>query len=269
MKTSASLSFLAVWLLAPATIAEAQNPPASGAAAASATRPAAPAIAPATAATEPDAGFVSIFDGQTLTNWDGDPKYWRVEGGTIVGEITPETIVKRNTFIIWRGGQPADFELKIAYRISAQGNSGINYRSIELTDAPWSLAGYQADIDGPAKNRAGVRHTGQNYEERGRTFLARRGQAIRIDPGAKLATVGSLGETTALAGHIAEDNWNEYHLIARGTTLTHILNGHVMSIVTDDDPKQRRLDGWIGMQVHVGPPMKVEFRNIRLKKIGP
>lgn len=229
--------------------------------------PAAANSAAAKPATEPDAGFVSIFDGKSLVGWDGDPTYWRVENSCLVGEITPATIVKRNTFVIWRGGSPADFELKLEYRISDQGNSGVNYRSVELTDAKWSLAGYQADIDGPGKNRAGVRHTGQNYEERGRTFLARRGEVIRVDPGAKLATVGSVGDTNELAKHIKEGDWNEYHLIARGHVLTHILNGKVMSVVIDDDAKNRRADGLIGVQVHVGPPMKVEYRNIRLKTL--
>jgi Domain of Unknown Function (DUF1080) len=223
--------------------------------------------AAATVSTEKDAGFVSIFDGKTLAGWDGDPKYWRVENGSIVGEITPETIIQRNTFIIWRGGAPADFELKIEYRISAQGNSGINYRSVELTDARWSLAGYQADIDGPERNRPPLRHTGQNYEERGRTFLARRGEIVRVDPGARLAVVGSVGESAALATTIRNDDWNEFHLIARGHVLTHILNGRVMCVVADDDPLNRRDDGLIGVQVHVGPPMKVEFRNIRLKTL--
>src|SRR5262245_43856775 len=75
-----------------------------------------------------ESGFKSIFDGQTLDGWEGDPKYWRVENGTLTGEVTPETILKRNTFIIWRGGTPGDFELKADYRITAAGNSGINYR---------------------------------------------------------------------------------------------------------------------------------------------
>jgi hypothetical protein len=226
-----------------------------------------PAMIATTAGATPDAGFVSIFDGKTLAGWDGDPKYWRVENGCLVGEITPETIIKRNTFIIWRGGAPGDFELKVEYRISAQGNSGINYRSVQLTDAAWSMAGYQADIDGPEKNKPPLRHTGQNYEERGRTFLARRGEIVRIDPGAKLVLVGSLGDSPALAGFIKNDDWNEYHLIARGNVLTHILNGHVMSVAVDDDVKNRRADGLIGVQVHVGPPMKVEYRNFRLKTL--
>jgi hypothetical protein len=227
-------------------------------------QPAAPALAaPPTA----DTGFVSIFDGKTLAGWDGDPKYWRVENGCLVGEITPETIIKRNTFIIWRGGSPRDFELDVEYRISAKGNSGINYRSIQLTDAPWSLAGYQADIDGPEKNKPPLRHTGQNYEERGRTFLARRGEMVRVDDTAKPTVIASLGDSEALKAFIKDDGWNEFHLIIRGNILTHILNGHVMSVVIDDDTKNRRFDGLIGVQVHVGAPMKVEYRNFLLKQL--
>jgi hypothetical protein len=220
---------------------------------------------PATVATA--AGFVPIFDGKSLAGWDGDPKYWRVENGCLVGEITPETIVKRNTFIIWRGGTPRDFELKVQYRISAHGNSGINYRSIQLTDAPWSLAGYQADIDGAQRNKPPLRYTGQNYEERGRTFLARRGEMVEIDASAKPTVIGSLGHEAELARFINDDGWNEYHIIARGNTITHILNGHVMSVVIDDDAQHRRFDGLIGVQVHVGPPMKVEYRSFLLKTL--
>ena len=168
---------------------------------------------------------------------------------------------------IWRGGAPGDFELKVEYRVSDRGNSGINYRSVELTDAKWSLAGYQQDIDGSARNKPPLRHTGQNYEERGRTFLALRGQAVRIDPGAKLTFVGSVGDVQELAKFIKNEDWNEAHIIARGNTLTQILNGHVMCIVVDDDPQHRQAAGLIGVQVHVGPPMKVEYRNFRLKNL--
>lgn len=227
--------------------------------------PAAPPL-PAPPA-DPDAGFVPIFDGRTLDGWDGDTRYWRVEDGVLVGEITPATIVKRNTFIIWRGGEPADFELKLEYRVSADGNSGVNYRSVQLADAPWSLAGYQADIDGEGRGGARFRHTGQNYEERGRTFLARRGELVRVDPGGRPAIIGSLGDKDALAAVIRAGDWNEYHLIARGHVLTHLLNGRVMSVVIDDDTAARRARGLLGVQVHVGPPMKIEFRRIRLKQL--
>ena len=139
-------------------------------------------LAFSTLAAEPDAGFEPIFDG-TLKHWEGDPTYWRAENGVLIGEVKPETLLKKNSFIIWRGGELADFELKLEYRVSDQGNSGINYRSIQVPDpeTKWAMQGYQADIDGQERNRPPLRHTGQNYEERGRTFLARRGEMVRVD----------------------------------------------------------------------------------------
>ena len=209
-------------------------------------------------------GFTPIFDGKTLANWEGDPKYWRVESGSLVGEITPETLIKSNTFIIWRGGAPADFELKADYRITSGGNSGINYRSVVVPDAvtpanKFAMRGYQADIDG--QNR----YTGQNYEEKGRLFLALRGQTTHVVGGRKPIVLSSVGDPKALAEFITSD-WNAYHLIARGNVLTHILNGHLMCSVMDDDVPNRMAKGLVGVQVHVGPPMKVEYRNFRLKE---
>lgn len=215
---------------------------------------------PVPAATD-DATWRPIFDGQSLTGWEGDPRYWRVENSCIVGEVTPATLLKENTFLIWRSGVTRDFELKVEYRISERGNSGINYRSVPVPGLPFALAGYQADIDG--QNR----YTGQNYEERGRTFNALRGQITRIPAGKKAEVIGSVGEAKELERFIRNGDWNEYHLIARGNTLIHLLNGHVMSVVVDEDPANRRLEGLLGVQVHVGPPMKVEYRNFRLKAL--
>ena len=109
---------------------------------------------------EADSGFVSIFDGKTLKGWTGDPVYWKVENGTMVGEITPETIVKENTFIIYDKPIEGDFELKVQFKVSDEGNSGINYRSERIEGEPFAQRGYQSDIDG--KNK----WTGQNYEEK-------------------------------------------------------------------------------------------------------
>ena len=212
-----------------------------------------------TPAPHDETGFVSIFDGKTLAGWDGDPKYWRVEEGMLVGEVTPETLLKQNSFIIWRGGVTAEFELKVQYRISLQGNSGVNYRSEEVPGKPFALRGYQADIDGA------LFYTGQNYEERGRTFLALRGDVCRADADGIARTIAAIGDKATLAAVPKKDDWNDYHLIARGNTLTHILNGIVMSIVIDDYPVRRKMSGLLGVQVHVGPPMKVEYRNFRLK----
>ena len=212
-------------------------------------------------------GFFSIFDGKTLQGWDGDARIWRVENGTIVGEVTPELNLKTNSFLIWRGGTPGEFELEAEYRISPKGNSGIQYRSIEMPDIRYAMKGYQADIDGEDRNEKGVRYTGQNYEERGRGFLAWRGQLAHIATGQKPVVLGSVGGNKELEEYIKNGDWNEFHLYVRGTTLIHILNGHVMCVFIDEDSVNRKLDGLLGIQVHVGPPMKIEFRNIRLKKL--
>jgi hypothetical protein len=203
-----------------------------------------------------------MFDGQSLAGWKGDPKYWRVEGGSMVGEVIPATLLKNNTFIIWDGAAPGDFELKAEYRISDHGNSGINYHSADVPGLPFALTGPQADIDGPNK------YTGQNYEERGRTFNAMRGQITRVRPGQKAEVIGSLGDIKELTAFIHNGEWNEYHLVVRGGTQIHILNGHVMSVVVDDEPSARHPEGKIGVQVHVGPPMKVEYRNLRWRELS-
>lgn len=212
--------------------------------------------------TNDGSGFEQIFDGKSLAGWEGDPQYWRVENGALVGEVTATNLLKVNSFIVWRGGTAGDFELKVEYRVSDKGNSGINYRSAMATNyGPWAMRGYQADIDG--KNQ----YTGQNYEEKGRTFLALRGQVTRLEDGKPPEIVSSLGSASDLLAVIKNDDWNEYHLIARGNVLTHILNGRVMSVVIDDDARNRTLNGMIGVQVHVGPPMKIEYRNFRLKQL--
>lgn len=225
-----------------------------------------------------DDGFAPIFDGKSLNGWKGDSLYWRVENGILTGEITPETILSRNSFLVWQNGAPENFELKLEYRISQDGNSGINYRSEEIPDLPHALRGYQFDIDG--KNN----YTGQNYEERRRTTLAYQGQTVVLNPLpdslSKLpvsdlvrsnswteAEIIELADVAELRSHIKNNDWNSCHLIVNGNNMKHILNGVLMSEVTDNDLLHGRRRGLIGVQVHVGPPMKVEFRNIRLKTL--
>ncbi len=205
-------------------------------------------------------GFESIFDGKTLKGWDGDTAFWRVENEVIIGESTAEKPLKANTFLIWRSGQPKDFELKLEYRINAT-NSGVQYRSVELPDVgKWVLKGYQADID--FQNT----YTGQLYEERGRGFLAMRGQMTHLQQGKK-RIIANLRSGDELKGTIKVNDWNQLHVIARGNVLTHILNGHLMAETIDDDAANRAMGGLIGFQMHVGPPMKVEYRNIWLKNL--
>jgi len=207
-----------------------------------------------------ETGFKDIFDGKSLTGWDCDPGFWRVQDGAITGETKADHQPKQNIFCIWRDGKPADFELKLQYRLT-QGNSGIQYRSIERPDvAKWVMQGYQADID------AAQQYTGQIYEERGRTFLALRGQMSYIGADAKKGSVGSLGDGEQLKAFIKNDDWNEIHIVARGNTLLQLINGHVMSALVDDDKAGRKLDGLIGIQLHVTTTgMKIEARNIRIK----
>jgi Domain of Unknown Function (DUF1080) len=206
-------------------------------------------------------GFVPIFDGNSLDKWDGDPTYWSVREHVLTGEVTPATLLKQNSFLIWRGGIPANFELKAEFRISSGGNSGINYRSVEIPGTKYLMRGYQADIDGANK------YTGQNYEERGRTFLAPRGTITYVATGAKPAIIATLGSADELKAFIKPGDWNEYHLIVRGNVLIHILNGHTMCEVIDDDAANRKFAGLIGVQVHVGPPMKIEYRSMLLKNL--
>lgn len=235
-------------------------------------------------------GFVSIFDGQTLKGWDGDPTFWRAEAGSIVGESTPEKTVVQNTFLIWRGGEPADFELKLEFRMNST-NSGVQYRSQQIPEGSqwgnekigkWVLKGYQADID------FANQYTGMLYEERGRTFLARRGmlgyvgpnQPAVPPPGQPAATpaagarpagprgrLAQLEDGDALKNHIRQNDWNQFQVIARGNVLIHILNDRVTALFIDDDVANRSMKGLLGLQLHVGAPMKIEFRNIYLKTL--
>ena len=207
-----------------------------------------------------ESGFDQIFDGHSLNGWDGDPGFWRVEGGALVGQTTTEHQPAQNTFLIWRGGSPADFELKLQYKLTGY-NSGIQFRSVELPDIKWAMKGYQADMDGEQ------RYTGQIYEERGRGFLALRGQFSYIHNGQKPGAVSSLGDDKDLKSIIKTDDWNDLHLIVRGNTIIQMLNGRVTSMLIDDDLSGRKLDGLIGIQVHLGPPMKIEVKNIRLKNL--
>jgi hypothetical protein len=194
-----------------------------------------------------ETGFKPIFDGASLKGWDCDPDFWRVESGEIVGETRADHQPPQNIFCIWKGGSPGDFELKMQYKLTGEtGNSGIQYRSVELPDvARWVMKGYQADIDGRQV------YTGQVYEERGRGFVALRGQIVYVGDGQKPGSIGSLGNEAELKNMIKTDDWNDLHIIARGNMLIQA---------------NRKMDGEIGIQLHkTTAAMKIESRKIRLK----
>ena len=201
--------------------------------------------------------FVSIFDGKTLNGWDGDPAFWRVENGVIRSESTPDNVVTRNTFLVWRGAVVKDFELKAEFRLSGT-NSGIQYRSHEMPEVgKWVLSGYQADMD------VANQYTGGMAEERGRhNSMVARGEMIRVGDDESYKLLGTLGDPNEISSSFVLNGWNTYHIIAQGNILIQIMNGRVSVIMIDEAKKARAMEGVIGLQMHQGPPFTIEYRNL-------
>jgi hypothetical protein len=205
-------------------------------------------------------GFVPMFDGTSLAGWEGDTAFWRAEGGLLVGETTAAKPLPANTFLIYTKSQPSDFELKLDFRITA-GNTGLQYRSQRAPDiGPYVLKGYQADID------FANQWTGQLYEERGRTFLALPGQATTTT-GDKPRIIGTVTPAEAIKAAVNVSGWNTLHVIARKELVVHAINGKVTAVFLDGDAAKRPTSGFIGLQLHMGPPMRAEFRNIAIKEL--
>lgn len=205
--------------------------------------------------------FRPLFDGKSLDGWRGDTEVWRVEDGAIVGETTADKTIKQNTFLVWDEGELDDFVLRLKFRISGtdRANSGIQVRSSQADNG--AMAGYQADID-----RSGT-FIGIVYDERtGRGILAKRGQKVSIDKEGKKATE-SIGKADELLTHINMDDWNEYVVTGKGNVITTQINGKTMAQVVDDQPDHFDRKGLLGLQLHVGPPMKIEFKDIELKRL--
>lgn len=207
-----------------------------------------------------DAEYTQIFNGRDLTGWQGDARLWSASEGAIRGETTLEQMTLGNTFLIWRGGVLKDFELKLKVRIR-NGNSGVQYRSQDLGKNV--VSGYQAEVD----NQPGK--AGFLYHEKGRKHLALVGEKVEIDATQKPKVVGRIADRKALIadGYYRAKNWNEYRIVARGSHLQHYVNGVLVVDVLDNDPKGRSLEGILALQIHVGPPMLVEFKDILLKTL--
>ena len=209
-------------------------------------------------------GWMSIFDGLSLKNWDGNPDIWHLENAAITGISTPEK-PSGTTYIIWKGGEPRNFELKAEMKLEGAGlNSGIQYRSTIVPATGrggWpNLRGYQADFD-----FAG-RYTGQLYEQgTPRGIISWRGQVVRAEQGKRPRLLSILGDPDELKGAVKTNDWNQVHIIARGNMLTHIINGRVMSIFIDDDPTMAAAQGVIALQIE--GTGKVSFRNLWLKSL--
>ena len=204
---------------------------------------------------------LSLFNGKDLTGWDGDPTFWSVKDGAITGTSTPKNPVKQNTFLIWKDGTLDNFELLLKYRI-VRGNSGIQYRSKVHDPKKGVVGGYQADFE------AGKSYSGILYEERGRGILATRGQKVIIDGGGGKTVVGSTGDSNAIQASIKKEDWNDYVITARGHYLLHRINGHTTVEVFDNQESKRAMSGILALQMHVGPPMVVQFKDIQLTKLS-
>jgi len=208
--------------------------------------------------------FESLFNGRDLEGWEGDPSLWSVEDGAITGTTTAENPIEHNTFLIFQGKPLGNFRLELQYRL-AEGNSGIQYRSRVIDAEKWSVGGYQADIE------AGIKYTGILYEEKGRGILALRGERATISAEGKREKE-TVADAADLQKHIRQNDWNDFLVEANGNRLRHSVNGHLMSETidaeTDAETEKRSAEGVLALQVHVGPPMKVQFRNIRLKRLA-
>lgn len=229
--------------------------------------PAFAALSLSAAAADP----VEIFNGKDLTGWEGNKDLWSVQDGAITGITPPDPanpekgIIKHNTFLVWKGGSVSDFELTFKYRIE-KGNSGVQYRSKELEPGDFGpiLTGYQADFE------AGTKYSGILYEEKGRGILALRGEKTIIKPaaeGAKKPTVekaGTVGDSDAIQASIQSEGWNDYKIVAKGNHVQHFINGLQTVDVTDEDAANAPKEGILGLQIHQGPPMKVQFKDFKL-----
>jgi uncharacterized protein (TIGR03067 family) len=217
----------------------------------------------ATAASEE--GFTSLLNGKDLTGWDGNPALWSVKNGAIVGQTSKENPLKNNTFLIWTNGTVGDFELRGSFKIQALNsngfaNSGIQYRSKVLDPKGWVVGGYQGDME------AGKTYSGILYEERmTRGIMAARGEKVVWDKNCEKKVTGSLGSSDEIQAAIKQGDWNDYVIIAQGNHLQHFINGKQTIDVTDDCESKRAMNGILALQLHAGQPMKVEFRDLRLK----
>ncbi len=223
---------------------------------------------------EAPAGFASLFDGKSLDGWDGDPRFWRVEDATIIGETKTDNPAEKNTFLIYRSKEFSNFELRFSYRVTGY-NSGVQYRSVDKGN--WGVAGYQCDFEDrwhKADGKSIDKYSGMFFDEGGRAFLGQRGDVVitRTNPDnpkkSKIEKIGSVGDPVMLEKQIHRgDQWNQMVVIAKGNQFVHLINGHVMAIGIDEDEKNRRASGIFAFQLHKGPPMKIELKDIHVREL--
>jgi hypothetical protein len=202
--------------------------------------------------------YKALFDGKSLAGWEGNTKFWSVKDGTITGQTTRENPTAGNTFLIWRGGEVKDFELHLKFKIVG-GNSGIQYRSVDKGNHV--VNGYQADID------SGETYIGILYEEGGRGILAQRGEKVEVAADGKKNVTGKTGDSKEIAAAVKKEDWNDYVVIAKGNHLVQKINGLTTIEVTDNESSKAKSDGILALQLHAGPPMTVQFKDVMFKEL--
>ena len=216
------------------------------------------AIASSSTARSNPSDFRALFDGRSLAGWTGDERFWRVEDGALVGESSAENPCERTTWLIAEGIEAADFELIVEVRIDS-GNSGVQFRS--RRGAGFDVAGLQADLT------SGADWTGCLYEQEGRGVVARRGERVVFGLGAR--EVERFADDAAVLAHFRPGEWNTLRIVARGERVVHELNGVRASELVDRDPAFSAANGLIALQLHAGPPMRVAFRDVKLRELKP
>jgi Spy/CpxP family protein refolding chaperone len=224
-------------------------------------------------------GYTSLFDGASLKDWDGNPKFWRVEDGAIVGESTKQN-PSGNSYLVYRGMEAKDFTLKFEIKVEGDGGSGFQYRSktgvpwlaniadnvtanVGPVNLNWMMTGPQADFWPSSRD-----WSGQFYSENTpMRILAWRGQVVEGAGLSKKQLMGNVGDRQVLGGLVKMNDWNQYTVIARGGTLMHILNGQLMAVMVDDDPaSSNNQSGLFGIEIEA--TTRVSVRNIWVKKMN-
>ena len=203
---------------------------------------------------------VNIFNGKSLDGWEGDPKYWRTEDGTILGEIPQGQSLNKNTWLIWRGGELADFELNVQFKLTGlpAANSGIQIRcQVENVD---HVSGYQADLD------MGATWLGRIYDEHGRALLVERGSRVQILPNGE-RNVETFAPANQYAVLFRDNDWNDYRIVAGGDHVRVYVNGTLFSELQDQQSGEQDLKGSLAFQLHSGPETRIQFRDIRLEHL--
>lgn len=224
------------------------------------------AAAPPQSAPPEPSGMQTLFNGEDLTGWDGDPRLWSVKDGVLHGETTPDAAANGNTFLIWKDGVLKDFELRLSFRCNATNNSGIQYRSKHITDGKaknrWVVRGYQHEIRNENKLPSVAGFIYDEGGRRGRICLV--GEKATWQQGRGKQVSETLIDQKQFQELFNLDGWNEVVIIGRGTHLQHYLNG-VLILDFTDDPQLALRQGVLALQLHAGKPMWAEFKNIRLK----